>query len=65
VIQPGRIRDTFVTAGSYIPSMKTTGIAAAALLLAAALTFGQSMMKSAAGAGGTGSMMQSNTVTAD
>jgi len=29
------------------------------------MAFGQSMMKSAAGAGGTGSMMSSNTLTAD
>jgi thiol-disulfide isomerase/thioredoxin len=45
--------------------MKATGIAAA-LVLAATLVSGQSMMmKSAAGSGGTGSMMQSNTAMAD
>ncbi len=45
--------------------MKTTGIAAA-LLLAGALAFSQSMMmKSAAGAGGTCSMMLTNTGMAD
>ena len=65
MIRPRRIRDTFVTARSYILGMKTMGIAAAALLAASALTFGQSMMKSAAGAGGTGSMMRSAMETAD
>ena len=32
MIHPPWIRDTFVTAGSYILSMKTMGIVAAALL---------------------------------
>lgn len=45
--------------------MKTTGIAAA-VVLAGTLAFGQSMMmKSAAGPGGTASMMQSAAATAD
>ncbi|HUJ75451.1 MAG TPA: thioredoxin family protein [bacterium] len=45
--------------------MKTT-VLAAALLAAAALAFGQSMMmKSGARSGGTGSMMMSNTPMAD
>jgi thiol-disulfide isomerase/thioredoxin len=38
---------------------------AAAVLLASTMGFGQSMMKSAAGAGGTGSMMSSNSMEAD
>jgi len=51
-------------AGSYIQFMKTTGIALL-LVLAGSLAFGQSMMmKSASGAGGTGSMM-SATAMAD
>ena len=44
--------------------MKTLPLAAAALLISS-LAFGQSMMKSAAGAGGTGSMMVSSTATVD
>ena len=44
--------------------MKTLKLAAAALVIST-LAFGQSMMKSAAGAGGTGSMMSSNTAAAD
>ena len=44
--------------------MKTLTLAAAALAISA-LAFGQSMMKSASGAGGTGSMMLSGTMTAD
>ena len=44
--------------------MKTLTLAAAALVIST-LAFGQSMMKSAAGAGGTGSMMSSSTATAD
>jgi len=57
-------RDTFVTTRSYIQVMKTITLAAAALLIST-LAFGQSMMKSAAGAGGTGSMMLSSTGSAD
>jgi thiol-disulfide isomerase/thioredoxin len=44
--------------------MKTLTMAAAVLVIST-LAFGQSMMKSAAGAGGTGSMMLSSTATAD
>ena len=44
--------------------MKTLTLAAAVLVIST-LAFGQSMMKSAAGAGGTGSMMSSNTANAD
>lgn len=44
--------------------MKSFLLAAAALSIAT-LAFGQSMMKSAGSAGGTGSMMSSNTMTAD
>jgi thiol-disulfide isomerase/thioredoxin len=57
-------RDTFVTAPPYIYRMKSI-LFAIALLSIGTLAFGQSMMKSAAGAGGTGSMMSSNTQTAD
>jgi thiol-disulfide isomerase/thioredoxin len=44
--------------------MKTLTLAAVVLVIST-LGFGQSMMKSAAGAGGTGSMMSSNTAAAD
>ena len=64
MIQTCVFRDTFVTAHPYIRLMKTLPLAAAALLISS-LAFGQSMMKSAAGAGGTGSMMSSSTATAD
>lgn len=49
-----------MTAPSYILAMKTTAIAAVALLVSA-LAFGQSMMKTATGSGGTGSMMEAAT----
>jgi thiol-disulfide isomerase/thioredoxin len=60
VTRPETIRDTFVTARSYILAMKTTALTAAVLLVSA-LAFGQSMMKSATGSGGTGSMMEAAT----
>jgi thiol-disulfide isomerase/thioredoxin len=44
--------------------MKTMMVAAAVLVVST-LAFGQSMMKSSTGAGGTGSMMLSSTATAD
>jgi thiol-disulfide isomerase/thioredoxin len=44
--------------------MKTILLAAMVIAISTA-AFGQSMMKSAAGAGGTGSMMSSNTLSAD
>jgi thiol-disulfide isomerase/thioredoxin len=57
-------RDTFVTAPPYIQIMKTF-LFAAAVLSISTIAFGQSMMKSACSAGGTGSMMSSNTMSAD
>jgi thiol-disulfide isomerase/thioredoxin len=57
-------RDTFVTTRPYIQYMKTFLLAAAVLSIST-LAFGQSMMKSTATAGGTGSMMSSNTANDD
>jgi thiol-disulfide isomerase/thioredoxin len=62
VIRAAPKRDTFVTARSYILAMKTTALAAA-VLLASSLAFGQSMMKSSTGSGGTGSMMKSGAAS--
>ncbi len=45
--------------------MRRRAIFLAALCAVSSLAFGQSMMKSASSSGGTGSMMQSNTATAD
>ena len=50
MIQTCGFRDTFVTTHPYIQGMKTLTLAAVALVIST-LAFGQSMMKSAAGAG--------------
>ena len=57
-------RDTFVTTPPYIYRMKPI-LFTVALLSISTLAFGQSMMQSATKAGGTGSMMSSNAMTAD
>jgi thiol-disulfide isomerase/thioredoxin len=64
VIDTFDFRDTFVMAPPYIYRMKSI-LFAGALLTIATLGFSQSMMQSATKAGGTGSMMSSNTMTAD
>ena len=50
VIQTRGFRDTFVTTHPYIQGMKTLTLAAVVLVIST-LAFGQSMMKSADGAG--------------